>query len=328
MTKLLAITDPGCAASTRYRVAQFGNFFRQNGVQLQTVPVPREKTELDRLLETVAQADVVVFQRFLPRTALLKKFRNRAKRLVFDFDDAVTHHESARRARLKFSRWWRFRQMMRCCDAVTAGNDYLAALAASHADKRRVFTVPTVVDVEQYERETASAATAPVLGWIGGRWTLPYLENLRLPLEQLSGEFPELIVRVIADKSPDLGKTRVELAPWNESTEIRDLKRLRAGLAPLPDDAWTRGKCGLRLLQYLAAGIPAVAAPVGTQAEIIRLGAALPAGSEAEWRDSIRKILTDKNSADELVARGKLVVREHFSLATWAPRLLKIWSGR
>jgi glycosyltransferase involved in cell wall biosynthesis len=326
--KLLAITDPGCAASTRYRVTQFGNYFQQHGVQIQAVNFSREEKEIARLLELAAQADVVVFQRFLPRTSVLKKFRQRAKRLVFDFDDAVTHRESARGARVNLRRWWRFRQMVRGGDAVTAGNDYLSALAARHADARRVFTVPTVVDLEKYEREPATADAALTLGWIGGRSTLPYLEKLREPLGKLSEEFPGLVVRAIADKMPELGKTRAELAPWSEATEARDLKKLSAGLAPLPDDAWTRGKCGLRLIQYLAAGIPAVAAPVGTQEKIIRLGAALPATSDVEWRDAIRKILAEKKFADELAAKGKQVVREHFSLAAWSPQLLKIWCGQ
>jgi len=326
MKQLLAITDPGCAASTRYRVMQFENSFRHRGVRMQAVPCPREDQEVARLLETVRQADVVVIQRFLPRAALLRQIRKHARRLVYDFDDAVIYHESThQKPALRLRRWWRFRRLMLCCDAVTAGNPYLADLAGIHADRPRVFTVPTVVDVEKYDREPAPPASPLALGWIGGRWTMPYLEQLRGLLEQLSAKHPGLMVKIIADQSPDLGTVPTSLVQWSEPTEVRDLKTLGAGLAPLPDDAWTRGKCGLRLLQYLAAGIPAVAAPVGTQAEIIRHGGVLPAASDKEWQAAILKLLTDKPAATDLVKRGKEIVREHYSLATWSPRLFEIW---
>lgn len=326
MKQLLAITDPGCAASTRYRVMQFADYFWHRGMRIQAIPCPSEAKEIARLLETVRQSDVVVIQRFLPRAKLLKQIRQHARRLIYDFDDAVIYRESAeRKPALRLRRWWRFRRVMLACDAVTAGNTYLTDLAGMHADRRRVFTVPTVVDVERYERESAPVTSPPTLGWIGGRWTLPYLEQLRNPLEQLSSDHSELVVKIIADQAPDLGKTKVSLAPWDESTEVRDLKTLRAGLAPLPDDPWTRGKCGLRLLQYLASGIPAVAAPVGTQAEIIRQGGALSATSDKEWQSAIEKILSDKSTAANLVTHGKKIVREHYSLTTWSPRLFEIW---
>ncbi len=329
MKRLLAITDPGCTASTRYRVAQFEKYLLEQDVQLEIIPCPREKKSVARLLQAVKQADVVVIQRILPRTALLKKIRQGAARLVFDYDDVVFRNDSnGGKPHLKLGRWWRFRHLLRTCDAVTAGNDHLGVLAARHADARRIFTVPTVVDLARYEREPTPAETPAALGWIGSRWTLPYLEQLRLPLEKLSRIHPELFVRAIADQKPDLGKMHVTLSPWSEANEVRDLKSLRGGLAPLPDDAWTRGKCGLRLLQYLAAGIPAIASPVGTQAEIIRHGAALAASSDDEWLRALEKILAEKNFAAELAAKGKELVRERFNLTTWSSRIFEVWFSK
>jgi len=326
MKRLLAITDPGCAASTRYRLAQFEQYFLQRGVQLQIVPCPREKKAVAQLIEAVKRSDAVVIQRILPSTALLKKIRRHAARLVFDFDDVVFRNDSSGgRPHLKLSRWWRFRYLLRHCDAITPGNEHLTSLAGQHAEARRIFTVPTVVDTERYDREPALTETSLALGWIGSRWTLPYLEQLRTPLEKLSSEHPELFVRVIADRKPDLGKARVDLSPWSEANEVSDLKSLRLGLAPLPDDAWTRGKCGLRLLQYLAAGIPAIASPVGTQAEIIRLGAAQSARTNEAWAAAIKRILSEENCREDFSAVGKKLVREKFSLAAWSPRIFEAW---
>ncbi len=327
--RLLALTDPGCAASARYRVAQFDGLLKARGVTLQIIQWPRDPSGHADLLNSVAEADVVVIQRYLPKLSLLREIRQRARRLVYDFDDAVIYRESTRqKPRLLWGRWWRFREMMRSCDAVTAGNGYLSGLARRYAEANRVFVLPTTLDLEPYDREKSPAIEpGPVLGWIGGHWTLPYLEQLRSPLEHLSDIVPGLTVRVIADKPPDLGKTRVELIPWDAATEARELKRLRVGLAPLPRDAWAHGKCGLRLLQYLAAGIPAVASPVGTQAELIHAGAALAATSENDWLQTIQRVLNDRYFTAEVVAAGREIVREQFCAPVWADQLRTFWCG-
>ena len=133
--------------------------------------------------------------------------------------------------------------------------------------------------------------------------------------------FQELLVEFAA------GKTRVELIPWDATTEARELKQLRVGLAPLPRDAWTHGKCGLRLLQYLAAGIPAVASPVGTQAELIHAGAALTASSDADWLQTLQRVLNDRYFTAEVVAAGRELVREQFCAPVWAGQLRAFWCG-
>lgn len=328
MFRLLAITDPGCAASTRYRVTQYEPFLNAEGVELQTVAWPRESAERRALLEVVSKTDAVVMQRILPRLPLLGQIRARARRLVYDFDDAVIYHESSRRTPgLKWRRWWRFRRMLRACDAVTAGNEYLAGLARRYAARDRVSVVPTTLNPEHYDAGPDATESGPILGWIGARSTLPYLEQLRAPLERLSEEIPALTVRVIADHLPDLGKTRVEFVPWDLATEVRELKKLRVGLAPLPDDAWTRGKCGFRLLQYLAARVPAVTSPVGTQSEIVAAGGALAASREADWIRLIHQALTDEGLRQWRVTRGRQLTEERFATKPWAVTVRKSWCG-
>lgn len=326
--RLLAITDPGCPVSTRYRVAQFEPHLLRNQVHVETQPWPRLAAEKAKLLDAVESADGVLIQRILPSRCWLAQIRRRAKRLVYDFDDAVIYAESTRgRPWLLLDRWWRFRGMVRCCDAISAGNAYLAGLAQRERPCGRVSLVPTTLDLEPYDRELPRIEFAPVVGWIGGHWTLPYLGQLRRPLEELCKEIPELTIHVIADQKPNWSETRVELIPWAAETEARELKRLRAGFAPLPDDAWTRGKCGLRLLQYLAAGIPAVASPVGTQEAIIKAGAALPASTEADWLRSLQRVLSEPELTAELVARGRQLVHEQFSTASWTERVRDLWCG-
>lgn len=328
--RLLAITDPGDAVSVsaRYRVLQFEPYLRPHDIHLETRPWPRRAAERTTLLEVVAAADAVLVQRYLPTRAWLRRIRACARRLVYDFDDAILFRESTRgRPRLLLPRWWRFRAMLRCCDAVTAGNAHLAQLALRQAPPGRIGVLPTTVEMARYAPAPSAAEASPVVGWIGAHWTLPYLAQLRRPLEALSAEIAGLTVRVIADRAPDLGGTRVELVPWTAETEVQELRRLRVGVAPLPDDAWTRGKCGLRLLQLLAAGVPAVASPVGTQAEIVGAGAALPATSDAEWTRALHRLLTEPAAAAELAARGRQLAQERFSTSSWADFARELWCG-
>ena len=312
-TRLLAIIDPGCPASTRIRVAQFESYLQSKAVELEIVDWPRKGSEhggaMDTLLERVTLSDAVVLQRYLPNSTVLREIRRRARRLTYDFDDAVIYSESTRgKPHLKLRRLWRFRQMMRCCDAVTAGNDYLGAIARRYGASE-VRTLPTTVDFRSCESKVANMdsfvacgsvpapgrqiANDPVVGWIGLPSTLPYLARLRRPLERLCEEVVGLKVRVISSQRPDLGEASVEYVEWTPQAEVRELKRMHVGLAPLLDDLWTRGKCARRLTQYMAAGIPSVASPVGAQAEITDYGAALPAVSDAEWVGAVRRILAD-----------------------------------
>jgi len=265
---------------------------------------------------------------------MLRRLRRRARRLVYDFDDAVIYSESTHgKPRLKLRRLWRFRQMMRSSDVVSGGNEYLADIARRYGASS-VHVLPTTIDLSEFERQPVGAepgmanqSTDPVIGWIGLPSTLPYLEALRRPLERLSQEVPGLKIRVISGQRPNLGRVPVEFIQWTAQAEAREINRLRVGLAPLLDDPWTRGKCARRLTQYMAAGVPAVASPVGAQAEVTAYGAALPANSDDEWVQTVRKILDDVNVAAKLAARGRQMVHERFAAQVWAEPLHNIWCG-
>jgi len=335
--RLLVIADPGCPASTRIRVTQFESYLQSRGVTLQTFEWPAKgpgrPAALAALLGCVERAAAVVFQRYLPPPAMLRRIRRRARRLVYDFDDAIIYSESTHgKPSLKLRRLWRFRQMMRCCDAVSGGNEYLATIARRHGASD-IHVLPTTIDLSEFERHplgaelSADRSTEPIIGWIGLPSTLPYLEGLRRPLERLSQEVPGLKIRVISGQPPNLGRVPVEFVQWTAEAEAQEIRRLRVGLAPLLDDSWTRGKCARRLTQYMAAGVPAVASPVGAQAEVTDYGAALPANTDDEWIQSVRRIVDDASVGAGIATRGRQMVRERFAAHVWAEPLHNIWCG-
>ena len=325
--QLLAVTDPGCSASTRYRLEQYRARLKTLQMDLRIQDWPRNKGGQASLLSAASAVDAVLFQRFLPGIRVIRRFRKSSRRMIYDFDDAVIYLESSHHAtRLRLERWFRFRTMVRSCDEVTAGNAYLADLARRWT-VRPVHVVPTAVDPGRYERERGGQDHPPVLGWIGARSTLPYLERFREPLAVLSRD-DGVTVRIIADQpAARLQGVKTEWVRWDQGTEVRELKRLSVGLAPLPDDRWTRGKCGLRLLQYLAAGVPSVASPVGVQGDLTNQGAAVAAAGASDWVAAVRSLLSDQALRGTLTAKGRQVVEQNFDAAKWARQLARIWRG-
>jgi glycosyltransferase involved in cell wall biosynthesis len=316
-------------APTRYRITQYQPFFFAQGCQLKTVVWPRERHAQKLVARSITANDVVVLQRRLPSAAIIRELASRAGRMVFDFDDAVIFSDSARRTpRLLLDRWLRFKKLVRCCHTVTAGNAYLADLASRHTARDHVVIVPTTLDLKKYPVQFASGSVRlRLLGWIGCHSTLPYLYRLRNVLHRLAKTYPDLRLRVICDCPPDLPEIRTEWKPWNSETEVQDLSQVSVGLAPLPDDRWTRGKCGLRLLQYLACRVPSVASAVGTQRQIIESGGALPAATDEQWCTAIRSLLDDQHTAESCVEGGLSLVTQ-FDLNRWGPVVQEAWCGR
>jgi glycosyltransferase involved in cell wall biosynthesis len=131
----------------------------------------------------------------------------------------------------------------------------------------------------------------------------------------------------ISGRPPKLGRVQVRWSAWNAASEVAQLRQIQVGLAPLPNDRWSRGKCGLRLLQYLASGIPAVASPIGTQGEITAEGAALEATTAEQWIAGITRLLDDAPAARDYVSCGRRLIRERYSAEVWARKLAQIWSN-
>ncbi len=329
--KLLAITQEPEDPATRYRIALHIPSLQAKGVSTTAIPWPRSEDGRRRLIESVSDFDSVVVQRRLlsPRHRVM--LRKRARWLAYDFDDAVIYRDSYHGYPWPLpERFIRFRTMISECDAVTAGNDHLASLARRFGKEQRISMVPTVIDLNPYShgQEHASTSSKTSLGWIGQHTTLPYLEALESPLRQLARRIPGLTLVTISNIHPVMNCIATEKIPWEKESEAKMLATIDIGLAPLPDNRWTRGKCGLRLLQFLAAGIPAVASPVGTQWEVADLGACIPARSDNEWVTSIERLCNDDLLRQELVQTGTELIRKRFVARVWTDDLLSAWCGR
>ena len=206
-----------------------------------------------------------------------------APRSVFDFDDAIHLQQPGAIA-----------EICRLATRVIAGNETLASWARQHTP--RVSMVPTPVDTDRWTPGVRDGCTVV---WTGSRENLPALKSIRARIRAP--------LRVVCNARPDF---ECEFVPWSRETEVEALRTAAVGIMPLPDDAWNRGKCGFKLLQYLACGLPVVASPVGVNAEIVG-----DCGVTTEhWEDGIARALTMDGAASR--ARAEAV----YSVAAVFPR--------
>ncbi len=243
----------------------------------------------------------------------------RQKPLIFDFDDAIWLPRQGGSLLLRaLHREQSVQAVLGCARAVIAGNQYLAAYAQRF--NANVTVVPSAVDTTRYPRRYDGT----IVGWIGSRTTLPYLKPLA-PVFQRLGIKP----RVIAAGNPDFP---CEFRLWHPETEVEELSQLGVGIAPLPDTPWERGKCGVKLLQYMACDIPVIASPVGVHREIIHHGEnGLLAKTPQEWRESLDALLHQPALREKLGQAGRRTVAERFDITVAAQKVamvLKAAAGR
>ncbi len=311
--------------SYRFRVGQFIPFLERNGAACSTFVIPRPGPARWRLLLGLRRHDVVFLQKKLLGPFDRALLSRSARRLVYDIDDAVMRRKGD--GALRGSRMRRFRATARMSDLVLAGNDTLRRAAAAHA--ARVICFPTVVDTALYRPAARPRRTPPVIGWSGSRGTNAYINALLPVLDRLAGRtaFTLRLVSGTADGIDLAGhpNVRAEFARWDAASELDELLGFDIGLMPLPDTPWARGKCALKALLYMACGVPAVCSPVGVASTIITDGrnGFLPS-SDAEWGETLERLLGDAALRRRIAAEGRKTVEERYALDAHAPRLLAV----
>ncbi len=244
--------------------------------------------------------------------------------IVSDYDDAVFHrydlHRSAIVRRLLGRK---IDRIMAASALVIAGNAYLADRATA-AGARWVEIVPTVVDTDRYLiRPPPSTETAPVIGWIGSPSTwqaymVPILPMLLDVAERIGAR-----VCIVCSGVPRNLHPLVDVLPWSEEDEVEQIRRMDIGIMPLDDSPWARGKCGYKLIQYMACGIPVIASPVGVNTEIVEDGVnGFLAKGEGAWRETLVALLTDPNLRQRMGQVGRARVEACYSTQVWGPRIV------
>ena len=271
-------------------------------------------------------ADVVVLHQVKLSAIEARLFGALSKRRVFDFDDAIYVRKPRRLGEAADDSAWRRRKFAATCrsvDAVAAGNDVLAG--AARAAARTVGGWPTSIDTLGYQRSAAGTEGAPTLVWIGSPENLIYLDMIRPALARLTARHPLLKLRVICSAFPDWPEVNIERIAWSEATEAASLAAAHIGVMPLSDDAWARGKCAFKLLQYMAASLPCVASPIGANTEAVIDGFnGFHADGIPEWEGNLERLIASAPLRARLGANGHAHVAKRYSMRVYQSNYLRL----
>lgn len=355
--KILFLSSyPNECAGTRYRIMQYIGYLREKGCdctvrsfstnklyRMLYTKEQRTRKMLEMLFsiaKTLLQSikafnyDVIVVYReaMLLGPPIIEWWISRVVRkpIVFDFDDAIfIPFESLTYG--KIANWLRcfgkYEQIIRMSSQVIAGNEYLRDYIVRF--NPNVSVIPTVVDTDLFmPLSDKKMSKRPVLGWIGSHSTTRYLEMILPALGRLAKQY-DFVLKVVGASEPvKIRGVECINHAWQLDREVEDFQSLDIGLYPLPDDPWARGKCGLKAIQYMAVGIPAVCSAVGVNKEIVQDGVnGYLAEREGEWITKLESLLDDHELRRRLGATGRATVEEKYSVKVQAPRLLEIMSS-
>lgn len=260
--------------------------------------------------------------------ALLERVLARRVPYVFDYDDAifVPQASEANRRFAFLKSHEKTRTICRRAAHVIPGNEYLAEYARRF--NPNVTVIPTTIDLQKYQRRDGAGDGVPVIGWSGSTTTAIYIEEAREMLTELARTHRFRLRVIGAPRYDPIPGVETEVLPWVAATEVRDLSAMDVGLMPLRDDPWARGKCGLKALQYMALGIPAVCSPVGVNTEIIKQGQnGFLASTPAEWVARLRDILDDAPLRRRMGAAARCTVESGYSARSQVPLLAGIFES-
>jgi glycosyltransferase involved in cell wall biosynthesis len=316
--------------TSRYRIYQYQDQLAAAGIRLHIAPALGDsyfradrrtgwRRKLQKLLAgawalwrrlsqlwRIVGADLVVIERELfPRLPPLIEtlLRLAGKRFVLELDDAVY---------LSPGRTWYYAWTVKCAARVIVGNPTLAEHVRGL--NANVVVIPTSVEVARYTAKTGFALHRPArLGWVGLPSNFVHLDAIAPALRDLCRDLGALLV-VVSARPPTLD-VPFEFVPWDERNEPAAISTFDVGLMPLWDTPFARGKCGLKLLQYMAAAVPAIASPVGVNTTIIRHGEnGLLASSTADWVARLTELIRDEALRARLGRAGRATVEQRYSL--------------
>jgi glycosyltransferase involved in cell wall biosynthesis len=257
--------------------------------------------------------------------------RQLAKRtsLIYDFDDSIWLLDMSE-ANKRFG-WMKRPQktseIIAAAKVVFAGNDFLANYARPF--NPNVLVVPTVLKTDHNDFSYASKAPNAkiVIGWIGSTTTIKHIEWGRDFLAELLRRYPDTVELVIvSDKQPALPEVRHTFRQWSPTVERELLTSMDIGIMPLPDDEWTRGKCGFKGLQCMSYGIPVVMSAVGVNNQIINHGInGFLAKNSEEWMEALSLLIQNQQLRITLGSEGKKTVMDSYAAETWQLRILELF---
>ncbi len=261
-------------------------------------------------------------------TLFERVFQESKASLVFAFDDSIwlqdeNHGQSISQ---KLKKPEKTNTIISLCDIVIAGNEYLS----SHAKQfnENVVIIPTTIDLKEYNPTKVEKSSGGVcVGWSGSFTTIKHFESAFEALRIVKEKFSKRVYfKVIGDGNYTNSELNIQGLPWQKHSEIEDLCAIDIGIMPLPDDDWSKGKCGLKGLQYMALSIPTIMSPVGVNSDIIEDGVnGLLAGSVDDWVEKLSLLIENEELRKKLGKAGRETVVRDYSVEANKEKWLSVF---
>jgi L-malate glycosyltransferase len=343
------------APATRYRIYQFLPFLDKEGIDYNVYSVISDKMtdmmidspnfrkfrKIIYYIQVVAEKfvrswavvlsanryDIIFLQRTTFTFGLEKLLRLANKNIIFDIDDSIympDREEPGIIGRLKkYIKKKEVVSVLKISKCVIVENSHIKNFVSRYCNNICMITGPIDTD-RNYPRNDVNSEGEITIGWIGSPSTTAYLAMLGGSLRKLSDTY-KIKLRLIGASSCDIAGVKVEQVEWSEDTEVSELHKFDIGIMPMPDNEWTRGKVGCKMLQYMANSIPAVVSYTPTNAEVIEDGVSgFLARSDKEWVESLGALIRDERLRRSIGTAGRKVVEERYSLAKNGPIFLKV----
>jgi len=324
----------------RYRHEQYLDYFQSQGVQCVIEPLLETKVEDQTFYGQDQSAKILIglkaLVRRLIRITRLSKFeviyiyrdafffgtfiehmlKWSGRRIIFDFDDAIWLMDKNPNQGIfnKLKNPNKTAKIIRLSDQVITGNTYLYTYARKY--NPNVTIIPSTIDLKKYQVPAKKQKEAVCIGWTGSFSTIRYFETVLPVLEQIKARYGDKVYfKLIGEPSYRHDALGIQGVPWLSETEAEDLSELDVGIMPLPDTPWTRGKCAMKGLQYMALGIATVLSPVGMNKDVIAEGEnGFLAETESEWVDKLSQLIEDEALRKRLGEAGRQTVVKYYSV--------------
>lgn len=342
--RVLFLTEGKTIPSSRFRVGQFIPHFERKGISCTVRAgygesynrVSRTKLgkpyKLASRIKRIASGvdarcfDVVFLQRMaMPFTPVPEyAMRLMTRRTVFDFDDNLT---IGRQGTPNRYRQMTLERSARLSAHVIAGNRYLAGLV--DVDDHLTI-IPTVIDTDRYTPKTSPMARPDrvVIGWMGTAGNFTYLRDVVPAILKVLAQHPDAMFRIVSNaRLPELeGHQQVEQIWWSADKEIDLLRSFDIGLMPLRDSLAARGKCGFKMIQYMAVGTSVVSSPVGANVDIFNGSqAGFLADDHDEWVHALERLVVEAQMRQKMGEHAREHVLAHYSIHGVLDRYLQIF---
>lgn len=345
--RMLAFMKYGSqAASARQRLMQYAPYLADHGIEIEYLPL-LGNDHMRRVAAGGSKAPGPTLAAYARRLAALLTRRDfdllwvqyelfpyfpgaferlvglSGKPVVVDYDDAIFHmYDEHRVSAVRRALGTKLAPLLARADAVICGNAYIEAYASRYCARTPI--IPTVVDTRVFRPRDGEGPPGPVvIGWIGSPSTWGFVEPLLgrlLPLLAREGA----TMRVVGAGPRAKGLPGVDARDWSETREIADLQSMDIGIMPAQDDPWQRGKCGYKLIQYMACGLPVVGSPVGVNRDIVTPEVGLLARTPDQWEDALVRLIGDAPLRRAMGVSGRARAEANYSLQSQQPRLLQV----